>query len=335
MNYQSLHRISRIDNTEAHIGRKGADLELIGTAHDICSDHDFWKLAMGQLKIGSRRKTVIISWRGRRYHLFFKKINQPSFDLDEQWSVDDLTDDFNLQMDSVADRVILEREASIRSFLHDLRYKLSSMKSLAFNHITQDPENEKLVRQGRRLSVNVREIVKRIEEFRTEHLSTRIHDIESVMLSLIANNAFDQFRKITSTVDLVLRYRPDQSGIVVSTNLDFAVDAIGHVVQNAYEAFEYQELKLECKKTIRMYVSPAANNTVSFIVEDNAGGVCEHVRPNMFFGFISDKGDPKRHPGNGLRYASRLMDLMGGQLRYEPIEGGSRFIFDFPLVESL
>ncbi|NQD38745.1 hypothetical protein HPT27_17140 [Permianibacter sp. IMCC34836] len=71
---------------------------------------------------------------------------------------------------------------------------------------------------------------------------------------------------------------------------------------------------------------------VDIVVEDNAGGVPELLRPHLFETLTTSKPEGL---GLGLAISRQLIEAHGGQLRYEALAQGSRFRISLPATPAV
>lgn len=312
-------------------------IQISAGALFMCADAEFWFLAIRQLHLAKSSRIVSVVWNGCERKILFIEdpMNEDTkLDFRKAWTVADLTEDLQAYASTSLDKMTLEREASARSLLHDLQYKLCKIQVIASSQKSQNHNNERIIKQAGLLSKCAHEIDERIKTFRDEFLSNTIRNIVPTLLDLILAAVEQRFDPPGDPLVCSFYVKRSDYTSIVSTNFEFAVDAISYVVMNAIEAYTDNSLQLETSQEIKLYTRSVNQDFISLVVEDYAGGVPEFIRDNMFFGAISGKNNPEKHPGNGLRYASRIMTLMGGKLSYEPSDAGSRFIFDFPLERS-
>lgn len=72
------------------------------------------------------------------------------------------------------------------------------------------------------------------------------------------------------------------------------------------------------------------------IIEDTGSGIPEAVRERLFERFVQGRKDSSEGTGLGLSIVKRVAEHIGWDVRLEcPEDGGSRFIFTFPVVPAV
>jgi signal transduction histidine kinase len=71
----------------------------------------------------------------------------------------------------------------------------------------------------------------------------------------------------------------------------------------------------------------ASAGLLTYVVEDNGGGVPEADRERLFEPYFSTK---RKGTGLGLAIVRRIAQDHGGEASYEPLPAGSRFSLELP-----
>ena len=70
------------------------------------------------------------------------------------------------------------------------------------------------------------------------------------------------------------------------------------------------------------------------VIEDNAGGIPEALRPHIFEPFFTGHEDDS-HAGLGLTVSLELVTRLGGTLEVEHIHSGTRVCVELPVARSV
>ena len=109
------------------------------------------------------------------------------------------------------------------------------------------------------------------------------------------------------------------------------IQVLLNLINNAKEAFEEKNYE-KTKKFIKIF-SYKTDNKCLIIVEDNAGGIPEHIKEKIFEPYFSTKGNV----GFGLGlYISKLLieNHMDGKIYVENTGEGARFVIELPLGDE-
>jgi DNA-binding response OmpR family regulator len=105
--------------------------------------------------------------------------------------------------------------------------------------------------------------------------------------------------------------------------IEFNKNNLKHIIfvliNNSIDAFNERNIE---NRTINIKIENG-----KLIYEDNAGGIPEEIQNKIFEYNFTTKGDEKG-TGVGLYMIKKLLEKDGLDIKYEPIENGSRFIID-------
>ncbi|MFQ5676670.1 MAG: sensor histidine kinase [bacterium] len=139
---------------------------------------------------------------------------------------------------------------------------------------------------------------------------------------------------------ILLRSQLDTSGIRIDLRLkENLPDMWGHanklesifvnIISNAADAFD--SIGRDRNKKLSIASDLENGKRIKVCIADNAGGIPEHVRANIFKAFFTTKA-PGKGTGLGLAIVQNLVKEHRGVISVESREGqGSKFIIKFPL----
>jgi PAS domain S-box-containing protein len=231
--------------------------------------------------------------------------------------------------------VVQSRQAAmgeiIESVAHQWKQPLNSISLLMY-------EIEEFVKHGRG-DLDVFE--QRVEEIyqMIEYMASTIDDFRNFFTPGRETGLFDAADSLVQAskfLDAEFRH----SGIKLFFDLEKEVLVNGfrnefaqvvlNILNNAKDAFsekaiEERIIRISLKKTDRL---------AEIIISDNAGGIPEHMLPELFDAYVSTKHGGKGS-GLGLYIARSIIEKnMQGRIMAENGEDGARFIMRLPLAEE-
>ena len=142
----------------------------------------------------------------------------------------------------------------------------------------------------------------------------RLEDVLDTVCSLIKA----QFKSHNIKIEI-----QNDNPFVIRGSKDMLEQVILNLLINARDAYDEQKVETEKKITIK------TTDKKRIEVIDFAGGIDEKYIEKLFMPYFTTKEQGKG-TGVGLYMSRRIMrDHFKGNLRYEKIENGSRFILDF------
>ena len=161
-------------------------------------------------------------------------------------------------------------------------------------------------------------VVHRLREFfRSGGLSLSQQSINALVASVIESQ---RGRSLAAGVRLEFAPAPQLPTLMVDgIHLQTVVD---NLLRNAIEA-------AAGKPAAQVRVALLqVGQSIQIVVEDNAGGIPETVRPYLFHTLNTSKPEGL---GLGLAISRQLVEAHGGSLQFEPLPDGSRFIVSLPI----
>ena len=172
-----------------------------------------------------------------------------------------------------------------------------------------------------------------------DHLLTTLSEFRSFFRPDKAPETF----KLKETINAVLLLVKDELmkhtvNVTLSCSDDIEINVIKNefkhvllnILNNAKDAFIENEIATREVKIDIMQ----DNEAVTIEVSDNAGGIPEHVLPDIFKANVTSKAEGKG-TGIGLYMSKQIADKMSADLRAENRDGGALFTLRIPTVTHL
>ena len=172
-----------------------------------------------------------------------------------------------------------------------------------------------------------------------DHLLTTLSEFRSFFRPDKAPETF----KLAETINAVLLLVKDELmkytiNVTLSCSDDIEIDVIKNefkhvllnILNNAKDAFIENEV---ATREIKIDVTKS-DEAVTIEVSDNAGGIPEHVLPDIFKANVTSKAEGKG-TGIGLYMSKQIVDKMSADLRAENRDGGALFTLRIPTIAHL
>ena len=239
----------------------------------------------------------------------------------------DITERKKAEEDLIAANEELEEFAYRTS--HDLRSPLvssSAVLSLAENALNDGDINRtqqciELVRESlNKLETLVLDILALTETRNVEEEWTELKVKDIVHNSLEKLSHMENFSRIDfktdNLQDLTLKTKPSRFTLIIENMISNAIK-----YQNPEEPEPYFLIKA---KTL-------ANNTCELVFEDNGLGIAKKKQDKMFQMFARFHPKVSFGSGLGLYMIKKSVTIIGGDIRYEGLKKGSRFVMTMPV----
>jgi signal transduction histidine kinase len=150
--------------------------------------------------------------------------------------------------------------------------------------------------------------------------------LAQVQLEDMVREAVEALHLLPESADVAVELALD-GPITVDADPSLAATAVDNVLRNAIEAaVTAKDVGRILQPKVR--VTTRADGMGLLVVEDNGGGPPPGFEEHVFEPFVTSK--PKG-VGLGLATTRHAMEVLGGSVTFERIEGGSRFVLGFPL----
>ncbi len=166
-------------------------------------------------------------------------------------------------------------------------------------------------------------VVHRLRDFfRSGALQLREQDVNTLAAGVI-----DSFRERARQQNVQLQLDSDARNPRVLVDPLHLQTVIDNLLRNAFEA-----LGTRRDGRVQLVIrSDADSDTVTLSVNDNAGGVAEHLRAHLFETLTTSKPEGL---GMGLAICRQLIEAHGGQLEHHALAGGAQFLIRLPLAPA-
>lgn len=275
---------------------------------------DFVKVARVWTRAIERRERFQLDYRIRRPDGAVRWIETkggPSYDDDGR-----LTGIDGTVRDITAERIA---EDALRRFVADAAHELRTPVAALLGGI------ELLLHRRESLSESQLDVLLEV----LERQSVRMRDIYSSLLDLIA---------VEHDLGHVALTPVDVAGLVAAV-IERTASAEGRVTTELAPAVvlsdtpRLERIVTELVQNAIDHGGPdivvstrSAGSDVEIAVVDNGTGVSEEDVPYLFLPFSRSVHLPRRGAGAGLALVERLVAVLGGSVRYEPAEPGSKFV---------
>lgn len=282
-------------------------------------------------QLGSALEMIFLSWAlADRIKLmqdeYVSKLSSLNVTLQKKVSA-------SLEKEREKDRMLLKQSRlaamgeMIEQIAHQWRQPLNTMalimQDLYFKFQLKTFVEADFEKANSLINENLQYMSKTIDDFRNFHqpnIGGELTSIESIVqMAITLNEASLNYSHITCTL-----HSEEPHNVIVARNE--LVQILMNLIKNSRDAMT--ERRVEAGR-IDIYVEAGAN-TVTIIVEDNAGGIPEVVMDHIFEPYFTTKSQSK---GTGLGlYMSRsiIEESMGGTLQAQNGEHGARFILTLP-----
>ncbi len=256
----------------------------------------------------------------------------------------DITDSLRMQRERVLDMESTKAQSRfLANMSHELRTPLNGivgMMELAMEH----NEDEKVGEYLNKASLSSKKLLKVINDIldfsklEAGKLELEQHpfspqDLCREVQELLIDEAQAKGFEVTYTVDASV----PQS--IVGDALRFG-QIIGHLVKNSIKFTEKGVVSFSLSLCSNETCSKDLQNTLTLclVVQDTGIGMSEEVLQQLFMEFTqADSSSTRRHGGTGLglTIVESLLDLMGGRISVESVEGhGSTFTCYIPFLAA-
>jgi signal transduction histidine kinase len=149
----------------------------------------------------------------------------------------------------------------------------------------------------------------------------------AVQLEQVTREVIDSLRFLPESADVDLKAELD-AALTIDADPALVATAVDNVVRNAIEAaVAAKDMGRVSEPRVRV-VARRQNGSAALIVEDNGGGPPPDFEEHAFEPFVTSK--PKG-VGLGLTTTRQSMEAVGGAIKFERTESGSRFVLNFKL----
>ncbi len=223
-----------------------------------------------------------------------------------------------------------QKTSFVSNVSHELKTPLTSIRmyaELLSEGRVKDPDKRKnylqvIVAESQRLT----RLVNNVLDFSRLEQGGKKYWPEKIDLAVYLNDLINSHRLRIKEAGLELETSFPEAKIVVQTDRDAIEQVLLNLIDNAIKyAGTGEELNISLK---------ADNRNCEIRVEDRGPGIPEAHQDRIFEKFhrVDDSLTSKQGSGLGLSIALRLLKDLGGDLRYEPREGGGcSFIIQLPL----
>lgn len=162
-------------------------------------------------------------------------------------------------------------------------------------------------------------VVHRLREFfRSGGLSLSNQAINTLVASVVESQ-----RARSQSSGVKLDFTPASAAPMLMVDSIHLQTVVDNLLRNALEASTGKPAAM-----VRVLVL-SSEQEVQIVVEDNAGGVPDAMRPHLFHTLNTSKPEGL---GLGLAISRQLVEAHGGSLLYEPLPDGSRFVVSLPVA---
>jgi PAS domain S-box-containing protein len=190
-------------------------------------------------------------------------------------------------------------------------------KTLKEEDIPKDMDN--IVQSAEYLSETIetfRNFLKEKKERKNICIQNRLHEVLNILKATIKNNDINIIDNISNSELVTIN--------MVSGELE---QVIINIINNSKDVFlekniEERWIKLELEKY---------EDKVVFSIEDNGGGIPEHIMPKIFEAYFTTKHQSKG-TGLGLNMSYRIVtESLGGKLYVKNTNNGAKFFIEIPM----